>query len=140
MNHELNKEETIRRLLLGELPAAEQEEIEIRLLADAELQTTVEIAEFDLIDDYVRGNLTKVEPANFQRRFLNSSERRDRLETARAWLKTPEVSATENGSNSVPGEVVDVRQGTAAARQYFHFDWRWAIPVAAGIILVIGIG
>src|SRR5262249_8061504 len=137
MNHELNKEETIRRFLLGELSAAEQEEIEIRLLADAELQTTVEIAEFDLIDDYVRGNLTEDEAGSFRWQFLNSSERRSRLETARAWLKSPEVSATENGSNSVPGKVVDVRQGAAAALRNLHFDWGWVIPVAAGILLVI---
>src|SRR5262245_19840805 len=128
MNHELNNEETIRRFLLGELSAAEQEEIEIRLLADAELQTMVEIAEFDLIDDYVRGNLTEVEAGSFRRHFLNSSERRDRLVTARAWQKAPEVSATENGSNSAPGRVVNVSQGVAAARWKFQFDWRWAIP------------
>jgi len=140
MNHELNNEETIRRFLLGEMTAAEQEEIEIRLLGNAEFQTVVEIAEFDLIDDYVRGNLTEVEADSFRRHFLNSSERRDRLETARAWLKTPEASATENGSNSAPGRVVNVRQGVAAARWNFHFDWRWVIPVAAAIILALGIG
>ena len=140
MNHELNKEETIRRFLLGELSAAEQEEIEIRLLADAELQTSVEIAEFDLIDDYVRGDLTEGEVGDFRRHFLNSSERRSRLETARAWVKSPEVSAMENGSNSAPGKVVDVGQRAAAARRNPHFGWRRAVPVAAGIILVIGIG
>src|SRR5215470_17699421 len=140
MNHELNKEETIRRFLLGELSAAEQEEIEIRLLADAELQTSVEIAEFDLIDDYVRGDLTEGEVGDFRRHFLNSSERRSRLETARAWMKSPEVSAMENGSNSAPGKVVDVGQRAAAARRNPHFGWRRAVPVAAGIILVIGIG
>ena len=144
MIYEPNNEQTIRKFLLGDLSSAEQEEIEIRLLGDVELRTAVEIAEFDLIDDFVRGNLVKDEIARFERHFLVSAERRGKLETARVFLNPPKTVETGPETREAPrestGRGVKINRGPNRKRGEKIFDWRWAIPLGAGIALVITLG
>jgi tetratricopeptide (TPR) repeat protein len=142
MNYEPLNDRMIRRFLLGDLTPAEQEDIEIRLLADAELQTAVEVAEFDLIDDYIRGDLSEVEVAGFERRFLISAERRNKVRTARAFLNSqapPQTTAEPvEVSGERRGEVVKIAPNRK--RREKSFGWRWSIPIAVGIILLIALG
>jgi hypothetical protein len=83
-----DNEKLFYRVLLGEALPDEQERIEIRLLEDDELQEVIESAEFDLIDDYIRGKLTAEEVRSFEQNFLNSPARRRKLEMARVRLKS----------------------------------------------------
>src|SRR5262249_31972610 len=100
------------RFLLGEAPPDEQEQFEIRLLEDAELQEVIQAAEFDLIDDYIRGDLTGPEARSFERNFLNSPARRRKLEMARILLNPHGAAAEE----PLPDNVVGLAQRHARRR------------------------
>src|SRR6185503_13780299 len=83
MSANLN-EELIARYLLGELTEEQQVEIEDRAFSDKESLATITEVENDLIDEYVRGELSAAERQRFESRFLASAERRKRVEFARA--------------------------------------------------------
>src|SRR5215813_727702 len=97
MNDAQDNEKLLYRFLLGEASPDEQEGIEIRLLEDAE---------FDLIDDYIRGDLTAGEVRSFEQTFLNSSARRRKLDTARVLLN----------SNAALPEAVPLGRGSGLAQ------------------------
>jgi CHAT domain-containing protein/tetratricopeptide (TPR) repeat protein len=77
--------ENIRNFLLGRLDnEAVWQEIEKRLLDDADFAEEVEIYEEELIDEYLCERLTSAELIAFEQHFLASDEMRERLEFARA--------------------------------------------------------
>src|ERR1039457_904643 len=79
-----NDEILLRRYFLGDLPKEERARLEDRYLVDVELFEELLAAENDLIDAYVRGELTEAETQQFEMEYLKSPERRDRLDFARA--------------------------------------------------------
>src|SRR5262245_40516500 len=136
MNDTQENENPFYRFLLGDLSPNEQERIEIRLLEDLESQELIQAAEFDLIDDYIRGDLTAEDVQRFERVFLNSPARRRKLATARILLNSnPE--ATEATTS---GKVIDLSK-TAPRRGSNNMPaWRLAVRLAASILLLAGVG
>src|SRR5215216_1901741 len=90
MAADLNNEKFIARYLLGELSEEQQVEIEDRAFADKEYLASVTAVENDLIDEYVRHELSETDRRNFESRFLASAERRKRVEFAKALARIPE--------------------------------------------------
>ena len=84
MKHAAFNEETITRYLLGDLPETKQVEIEDRAFQDKECLASIEAVENDLIDEYARGELSGSARRQFERRFLASDERRQKVEFAKA--------------------------------------------------------
>ncbi len=84
MAAEPNNERLIARYLLGELPEEQQVEIEDRAFQDQDYLATITAVENDLIDEYVRHELSETDRRKFENRFLASAERRKRVEFARA--------------------------------------------------------
>ncbi|HKG79712.1 MAG TPA: hypothetical protein VKA78_09845, partial [Pyrinomonadaceae bacterium] len=84
MAAEPNSERVIARYLLGELPEEQQVEIEDRAFADKDYLASITAVENDLIDEYVREELSETDRRKFENRFLASTERRKRVEFARA--------------------------------------------------------
>ena len=84
MATELNNEDLIARYLLGELSEEQQIEIEDRAFADKNYLASITAVENDLIDEYVRNELSGAERQRFEKKFLASAERRKRVEFARA--------------------------------------------------------
>ena len=80
----VNNETLIARYLLGELPEEQQVEIEDRAFSDKDYLATITTVENDLIDEYVRGELSAADRQRFESRFLASAERRKRVEFAKA--------------------------------------------------------
>ena len=80
----VNNEKLISQYLLGELPEEQQVEIEDRAFSDTEYLASITAVENDLIDEYVRGELSGAERQRFETRFLASAERRKRVEFAKA--------------------------------------------------------
>jgi anti-sigma factor RsiW len=72
----LNNEKLIAQYLLGELPEEQQVEIEDRAFADKEYLASITAVENDLIDEYVRNELSQTQRQRFESRFLASAERR----------------------------------------------------------------
>ena len=81
---DLNNEKLIARYLLGDLPEEQQIEIENRAFDDKEYLASITAVENDLIDEYVRNELSESERRQFESRFLASAERRKRVEFAKA--------------------------------------------------------
>jgi CHAT domain-containing protein/Tfp pilus assembly protein PilF len=134
MNDAPDNEKLFYRFLLGEASPDEQERIEIRLLEDVELQEVIQSAEFDLIDDYIRGDLTAEEVRSFEHTFLNSPARRRKLELARVLLNSNAEIAEESPSS----EVINLAQRSSGAHSKKAFAWGMAMRIAAGVLLLAG--
>ena len=77
-------EKLIAQYLLGELPEQQQVEIEDRAFSDHEFMTSITSVENDLIDEYVRRDMSESDRRRFESRFLASESRRKRVEFARS--------------------------------------------------------
>jgi hypothetical protein len=86
---------TLRRYLLGQLPEQAQREVEERLFIDNTYLKQVELAEDDLVEAYVSGDLSSAEREQFETHFLHTPERRRHLQLTRTLR---EVSSEEASS------------------------------------------
>src|SRR5215467_4507664 len=84
MRTERADEVLLQNYLLGNLSEEAQVQVEDRAFADPDYLAAVEAAEADLIDAYVRGELSEPDRRQFERLFLLSSERRKKVEFAKA--------------------------------------------------------
>lgn len=97
MENVLNNEELAKRFLLGKVSETERAEIEDSFLAQDDSYQQLLIAEDDLIDAYVRGELPAPERELFERWLLASQHLRERVEFAQTLF------------NSVSGKAVPAR-------------------------------
>jgi len=89
------QEELIVQYLLGELPEQQQVEIEDRAFQDRQYMRNVLAVEDDLIDEYVRGELTGKRRQKFETYCLASAERRRKVDFARALATVTSDEASE---------------------------------------------
>lgn len=71
--------------MLGRLELTRQEELEHRLLTDDEFLEEVLIAEDELIDDFLGNKLSPDDQESFQRFFLSSPNRKEKLKFAKTF-------------------------------------------------------
>jgi hypothetical protein len=116
--------------LLGKLPEEEQAQVEDRAFADADYLGALEGAEADLIDSYVRDELSQTERRQFERRFLASPQRRSKVEHARALAR---VAAESKASQSVVPQRLSAWQGLVNLMR----GWNPALQFAAGMAVLI---
>jgi hypothetical protein len=83
------------KYLLGELTEAEQAHLEERFFQDAELSELLSEVEDDLIDQYVRQELSAGERERFERHTLISERRREKVEFARALLQAEKATVLD---------------------------------------------
>jgi hypothetical protein len=76
-------EDFLTRFLLGEIDERERAEVEDRLLSDQEFYEQILRAEGDLMDAYVREELSAREHERFEKIFFTSPRLRERVEFAR---------------------------------------------------------
>jgi hypothetical protein len=91
----------LRKYLLGKVTDEECALVEERLLIDNEYFEQVLMEENELIDDYLRGGLTRSERAQFNEVFLASPERREKLSFVRSleqYLDGRSVEGRSHGS------------------------------------------
>ena len=109
------------KYLLGNLTDEEQAQIEDRAFADGDYLSSLEATEADLVDAYVRGELSQADRRSFENRFLTVPERLRKVEFARALA-------------TVTSEL-EVQQPPAAERPFFlraFQGWTPAFQFAAG--------
>ncbi len=88
MKEEIQQLKEIKEYLLGFASRPEaMEKVEERLMTDEEYHNEMTAAEEELIQNYVDDELSVTEKAAFERHFLLSNERRERVEFARAFRK-----------------------------------------------------
>jgi hypothetical protein len=85
----MKNEETknLRRYILGDLAENERESLEDCLFADENLSVSADETEQDLIDEYLRNELSSSEKQLFETNFLKTESCRQKVETARILQK-----------------------------------------------------
>ncbi len=84
MNLDTSEEKKLVSYLLGDLPEEERDQLEVRFFADPEYREAIKAVEDDLIDEYVRGELTLAEQTRFVEVFGSSPQRAREIAFARA--------------------------------------------------------
>lgn len=84
LQDELKIEAEARRFLLGEMSEDDRGAFEERFVADEELFERMCVVEDELIESYVGGTMNAAEKEKFERAFLTTSRRRERVEFTRA--------------------------------------------------------
>lgn len=72
-------QEIMIRYLLGLLPEGELQKFEAACFRDDSLLEELRATEDELMDDYVNGQLSEQHRRNFERHFLSSDDRRQKL-------------------------------------------------------------
>jgi hypothetical protein len=136
MKNTANDENRLVRYLLGQMPQEEQAEIEERYLADPDFHQELRAAERDLIDRYVHGEL--VEREQFEKSFLASPRRRQKVEFARALMRTLDKQQT---AAERPQVIPERSSWWTAAVQFLKLQTAapaW-IAAAAAIVILAGV-
>jgi hypothetical protein len=84
-NNSYNKAK-ILQFLLSEMPEDERIAFEESFVADEDLFEQIRVGEDELIESYVRGTLASPERENFEKLFLSTEKRRERVRFTRAML------------------------------------------------------
>jgi hypothetical protein len=99
-------DERIIAYLLNELPEAELEEFEDECFAAESWPSLIDVVEEDLIDDYLRGELSPERRRSFEQHYLTTDARQQRVAMAavllrhvdeRAFVAVPSPIARPNG-------------------------------------------
>jgi hypothetical protein len=114
----------VTQYLLGALPAPETERLDELSVTSQEFAEALSAAEKDLVDAYVRGELSGDTLKQFQSHYLNSPRGRNQVEFARAFQ---EFGAIEVAGGSPSSNILYARPSA----------FRWSVPVAAVILLAI---
>lgn len=122
------REAVLKSYLLGALPAAEQEEIDERFLADDDLHAELLATADDLIHAYLTGGLAPPDRERFESHFLASPRRRDRVAFVRSLL-----SAIDRVQDGGAGRT----QAGADGKLPRPSRWVQVLPWAA--VLVVGL-
>lgn len=108
--------------LLGSLPEAETERLDELSITNDEFVETLKVAEKDLVDAYVRGELTGAELERFKLHYLASPLRREKVDFAQAFQVLAEKTA--------PAQVAEARQESAKrSRKTKTSGWNSALSV-----------
>ena len=111
--------------LLGLSSEAERERLESEYFADEDAFQEMLTAEDDLIDAYVRNELSANERRRFEERFLTSPQARERVQFARTLAGTP--------ARKIKREV----GGSTWWSGFFASLWANATPLRAGAVMAV---
>lgn len=118
--------------LLGELPESEAAEFEEQCFIDDELFEETSALENDLIDSFVRGELSEAERQQFEKGYLVSPARRANVEFSRALaehLSTLEPEKITSERESVPG-ILSFQSWLGPRRRRSRLVWAAAALIA----------
>jgi hypothetical protein len=131
--------------LLGAVPPGETERLDELSITDDEFAERLQAVEYDLIDAYVRGELTGQMLAQFQSLYLASPKTRERVQLARSFHRVAEETISLHGaagiSRGAPDSEKSGRIATRAGwRRVFTVPrpaWQWGLAVAAAVLVTV---
>src|SRR5438132_1795782 len=139
MSKQLYDDKTIAQYLLGSLSETEAERFDKLSVTDDQFADALRIAEKDLVDAYVQGELTGPDRDRFETYYLSSPLRRSNVEFAQAFRVWAEQNAVaELRPESLDDQ--DKKEGWFTAFGFFsapHLAWGFA---AAALLLFIAGG
>lgn len=139
MAHENDDDSLIRRYLLGQVTEDERQQLEEKMMADTELYNRAVLAEDEMVEEYVQGELPASERASFEASFLRTADGRKQVSFARALSKYVSSALSEAGPIAAD-EPVPV----PAAKVHNPVWWRHPALVpyfklAAAAVIVLGL-
>ena len=149
MNEKKYSNQAITEYLLGSLPEREAELFDELSIVDDEFAADLNCAENDLVDAYVRGELTGARLETFESRYLASAVRREKVNFAQALQGLAEKVAAQTNEENSAEKTVDLqtkpnqtRNGFFSARNIFALPpfpiAQWAFAAAAIALIIVG--
>jgi hypothetical protein len=129
MEQRLVQQTLVKKYLLGDLDEGEQERIELRLLTDKEFIEEVSITQTDLVDEYVSGNLSARERQSFEKHFLSTPKRFQKLRIARALDRHLETHTRSIAATAIRTPRVPILHPSRRVKVL--------LSLAAGVVLLI---
>jgi hypothetical protein len=139
VRQDVEDEQTVRRYLLDDLSPEERRRLEERLLDDGDdLVDQLPLAEAELADDYVTGELSEDDRVRFRQAFLFSPERHEQLRFTE--LLREHFAATGPLKKTVTGEARTPASWLQKLTLLLGLD-RPAVgfALACGLILAVGV-
>ena len=128
------EDQHIRQYLLGDLPEAQESELETAYFGDPALLERVELARSDLADDYAAARLSAAERQKFEQRILATHDGREQLAIAQALQSAGAAGSSGQASHR---EAARATADAAVPRGSQVLDRRW-LGLAAAVMLAIG--
>src|ERR1043165_7746249 len=127
-------EDRIIAYLLEELPKEEEEQFEEECFSEEDWPNQIELAEEDLIDAYLRRQLTPEQRLRFEGNYLTTETRQERGAMAAALLRhLDNFDAASQSSARVPS-----RELSWAERLHDYWSsYRWPLRAAAALTVLI---
>ncbi|MGH9754502.1 MAG: hypothetical protein ACREA2_17115 [Blastocatellia bacterium] len=132
-------DQTIIRYLLNELSEEDQALFEEAYLSDGSLFEQVQALEEELIEDYVKGDLSGHERLRFERHYLASDQRRARIQSARELFQvcSPKSSPRTGADDRIESKFFSPRP---LLRLFAKRRLAPVFGVAAALLLLLGAG
>jgi hypothetical protein len=134
----------LSRYLLGSLPAQEAERLDELSIADDEFALRLDAVENDLVDAYARGDLSGDALEQFQKFYLSSPRRREKVEFARIFLRFAEKTASAVAGATTQPAIPSAQPADQTSRT--RSPWRqltiprlglqWGLAAAALVMLL----
>lgn len=124
------RENLIRKYLLGELPEAEQTAFEQELLGDQDKFDEVWTIENSLVDSYVRGEMSRPDRERFKSHYLASALHRERVATAELFIEDIDETAEDT---------VEALETAPAVPWWSRFtdSLRWRPVLVAALVITL---
>ena len=131
----------LKRYLLGQFSPEEQDLFEQRLLVSDDYYQQLLIVEEEIVDDYLNGHLSKDERERFERYFLSTPERQQKLSFARAFRRY--VSVASQATSPALSATVAPSQPTSESGLFSFLHIRkpvlaWVLTAAVVLFLIGG--
>ncbi|HEX6188963.1 MAG TPA: hypothetical protein VFZ40_12870 [Pyrinomonadaceae bacterium] len=111
------EQQEIRAYLLGQLSSERQSQFEELLLTDDDVFQELEIVEDELVDGYLREELTPADRAGFESHFMAAPEHREKLTFARAFKKSLSNRVELSGQAPAPAQPTEARGEASGSRE-----------------------
>jgi hypothetical protein len=137
LSHEISHaDDQFVRYLLGLLSEEEAERVDELSIADDEVAWRLRATENDLVDAYVRGTLNDTDRARFERVYLVTPKRRDKVRFATSLLAQIDPVAERTDAATAPAPAPATVLGWPQ-RLFAKPAAGWALAAAATILLVL---
>ena len=120
--HDYDEQRLLTRYLLGALTEEEAEPLDERSLVDEEFALRLDALEHDLVDAFVRGELSGDALERFEHFYLSSPKRAEKVEFAKALLRLEEKSASRVAEQSPAMAEPGIK---AEQKVSGRSPWRW---------------
>ena len=136
MSHAVD-EKQICQYLLGRLGLEEQQRFEEQLMTQESLFDELMVLEDELIDDYLKGTLSPVDRADFEKHFLATPERQQKLQFSQALRK--HVAAAALQQSPAPLSRHSFWQSFLAPVRAQSPSFRYGFQAALSAVIVAGL-